>query len=176
MRWSMWPACSDEGGLEGLVEEEALMGGALPSAAAEVVGGVGDGEEGVEPLASCRRADAAERREDDSEEGAVELGAQPGGRCFFSFSDARALKREAAEEAAAAPQNKITRRTAYNEAKCAMIIHSAMDREVRFIRPCLRRRHFGRLSIATRFEFCDAVFNSQCAVMCHLAAQMRRRA
>ena len=44
----MWPACSDEGGLEGLVEEEALMGGALPSAAAEVVGGVGDGEEGVD--------------------------------------------------------------------------------------------------------------------------------
>ena len=96
----MWPACSDEGGLEGLVEEEALMGGALPSAAAEVVGGVGDGEEGVEPLASCRRADAAERREDDTARKARLSSVQPG-RCFLSFSDARALKREAAEEAAA---------------------------------------------------------------------------
>ena len=34
----------------------------------------------------------------------------------------------------------------------------AMDRDIRFTRPCLWRSHFGRLSIATRFEFRDSVF------------------
>ena len=40
------------------------------------------------------------------------------------------------------------------------LMPATMDRAVRFIRPCLRWRHFGRLSIATRFKFCDVVSNS----------------
>ena len=40
------------------------------------------------------------------------------------------------------------------------LMPATMDRAVRFIRPCLRWRHFGRLPIATRLEFCDVVSNS----------------
>ena len=40
-----------EGGLQGLVEDETLVGGALAGSPSEVLGGEGDVEEGVKPRA-----------------------------------------------------------------------------------------------------------------------------
>ena len=56
-------------GVKGLVEDEASVGGVLTGTAGEVLGGVGDGEDGVEPVAGGGRADAAVGGPDDGEEG-----------------------------------------------------------------------------------------------------------
>ena len=40
-------------GVKGLVEDEASVGGVLTGTAGEVLGGVGDGEDGVEPVAGA---------------------------------------------------------------------------------------------------------------------------
>ena len=52
-----------------------------------------------------------------------------------------------------------------------------MNRDVRFTEPCLWRSHFDQRPSSTRFELCDAVFNSHCAVMpsCSPAAPPRSR-
>ena len=62
-------------GVEGLVEDEASVRGVLTGAAGEVLGGVGDGEDGVEPVAGGGWADAAVGGPDDGKEGAPEVDA-----------------------------------------------------------------------------------------------------
>ena len=56
-------------------KEEAGVGGLLTGTAGEVLVGVRDVEDRVEPLAGGRRADAAEGGVDDGEEGAAEIDA-----------------------------------------------------------------------------------------------------
>ena len=51
------------------------MGGVLTGTAGEVLGGVGDGEDGVEPVAGGGRADSAVGGPDDGEEGTPEVDA-----------------------------------------------------------------------------------------------------
>ena len=66
-------ACACKGGLEGLMEDEAAVGGARAGATAQILGGEGGVEERVEPLTSRRGPDAAKGGEDDGKEGAVQL-------------------------------------------------------------------------------------------------------
>ena len=66
---------ADEGGLQGLVKDEAAEGDGAAGAVGDDFVGEGGGEDGVEVFEGGGGADAEEGGEDDGEEGAAELGA-----------------------------------------------------------------------------------------------------